>query len=277
LTQLQLKKDLVFFDIESTGLNVIRDRIVQIALIKYSKDGSVHEFESLINPGIPISEESMAIHGITPEDLKNKPTFAQIGPKIFEFIGDADLSGYNSDRFDVPMLMEELARIGLDLNIEARNLIDVQKIFYKMEPRTLKAAYQLYCGKELKDAHDALADVRATAEVFMGQLTKYEGIDYVDGDGHVTKAPIVNDISKIAQFLYDKGSIDVTQRLKVDINGVIVFNFGKYIGQPVAKTVYQDRQYFFWIQEKDFSFQVKKIVRKLLEDYEKELKQNNQT
>jgi DNA polymerase III subunit epsilon len=272
VTPLQLKKDLVFFDIESTGLNVIRDRIVQIALIKHTKDGIVQEFETLVNPGIPISEESMAIHGITPEVLKNKPTFAQIGPKIFEFIGDADLSGYNSDRFDIPMLMEEFARIGLDLNIEERNLIDVQKIFYKMEPRTLKAAYQLYCGKELIDAHDALADVRATADVFMGQLTKYNGVDYTDGDGFVTEAPIVNDISKIAEFLYDRGSIDVTQRLRVDVNGVIVFNFGKYIGQPVAKTVYQDRQYYFWIQEKDFSFQVKKIVRKLLEDYEKELK-----
>lgn len=272
MTKLNLKKDLVFFDIESTGLNVIRDRIVQIALIKVHTDGSVKEFETLVNPGIPISEESMAIHGITPDDLKNQPTFVQIGPKINEFIGDADLAGYNSDRFDVPMLMEEMARIGIDLNIEQRNLIDVQKIFYKMEPRTLKAAYQLYCGKELVDAHDALADVRATAEVFIGQLEKYKDVDHVDGDGHITPAPIANDIPKIAEFLYDRGSIDVTQRLKVDINGIIVFNFGKYIGQPVAKTVYQDRQYYFWIQEKDFSFQVKKIVKKLLDDYEKELK-----
>jgi DNA polymerase-3 subunit epsilon len=214
----------------------------------------------------------LAIHGITPELLKNKPTFPQIGQKIFDFIGDADLAGYNSDRFDVPMLMEELARIGLDLEIENRNLIDVQKIFYKMEPRTLKAAYQLYCNKELVDAHDALADVRATADVFIGQIEKYNGVDFVDGDGHITPAPIQNDIDKIAEFLLDRNSIDVTQRLRVDINGIIVFNFGKYIGQPVAKTVYEDRQYYFWIQEKDFSFQVKKIVKKLLEEYEKEQK-----
>jgi DNA polymerase III subunit epsilon len=276
LTKLNLIKDLVFFDIESTGLNVIRDRIVQIALIKYSKDGeSTEELNLLINPQIPISEESIAIHGITPEMLADKPTFEQVGQQIFDFIGDADLAGYNSDRFDVPMLMEELARVGLDLGIEHRNLIDVQKIFYKMEPRTLKAAYSLYCGKELIDAHDALADVRATADVFKGQLIKYQATDHVDGDGYITETPISNDIPKIAEFLYDKGSLDVTQRLRFDTNGTIVFNFGKHIGQPVAKTVYNDRQYFHWIMDKDFSYQVKKIVRRLLEDYEKEMKLKN--
>ncbi len=273
MIELNLKEDLVFFDIESTGLNVIRDRIVQIALIKYPKNGGEpQELEMLINPGIPIGEEALAIHGITPEMLKNKPLFSQVGQKIYDFIGSADIAGYNSDRFDIPMLMEEFARVGLDLNIEKRNLIDVQKIFYKMEPRTLKAAYQLYCGKELVDAHDALADVRATADVFKGQLIKYQNTDFVDGDGFTTEKPIVNDIPKIAEFLYDRGSLDVTQRLRFDVNGVIVFNFGKYIGQPVAKTVYQDRQYYHWILDKDFSFQVKKIVRRLLEDYEKELK-----
>jgi DNA polymerase III subunit epsilon len=274
MIELNLKKDLVFFDIESTGLNVIRDRIVQIALMKYTKSQSEPlEMELLINPGMPISEESMAIHGITPEMLKNKPTFAQVGQQIYDFIGDADVAGYNSDRFDVPMLMEEFARIGLDFDIGTRNLIDVQKIFYKMEPRTLKAALALYCGKELEDAHNAMSDVKATADVFKGQLIKYQNQDHIDGDGHITPTPIVNDIPKIAEFLYDNGSLDVTQRLRYDVNGTIVFNFGKHIGKPVAKTLYEDRQYYFWIMEKEFSYQVKKIVKKLLEDYEKNIKQ----
>lgn len=269
----QLKKDLVFFDIESTGLNVIRDRIVQIALIKYPKlGGDPIEMEMLINPGIPISEEAMAVHGITPDMLRNKPSFAQVGQQIFNFIGDADLAGYNSDRFDVPMLMEEFARIGIEFRIDNRNLIDVQKIFYKMEPRTLKAAYALYCNKELQDAHDALADVRATAEVLQGQIVRYEGVDYIDGDGKVTPAPISLDIHQVAGFLADHGSLDVTQRLRYDPNGEIVFNFGKYIGRPVAKTLYEDRQYYHWILEKEFSAQVKQIVRDLFAQYEKSIK-----
>lgn len=272
MIDINLKKDLVFFDIESTGLNVIRDRIVQIALIKYTKSGPPQEMEMMINPGIPISEESMAIHGITPEMLKNKPTFAQVGKKIFDFIGSADIAGYNSDRFDVPILMEEFARIGLDFRIDNRNLIDVQKIFYKMEPRTLKAALSLYCGKELEDAHNALADVRATVDVFKGQLVKYENVDFVDGDGHITKTPIVNDISHIASFLADHGTLDVTQRLRYDANGEVVFNFGKYIGKPVAKTLYEDRQYYQWIQEKEFSHQVKKLVKDLVDKFEKDIK-----
>jgi DNA polymerase-3 subunit epsilon len=275
MVELNLKRDIVFFDVESTGLNVIRDRIVQIALIKYFKNGNEpQEFEALINPGIPMSEESISIHGLTPDILKNKPTFPQLGKKIFDFIGDADLAGYNSDRFDVPILMEEFARIGLDFRIDNRHLIDVQKIFYKMEPRTLKAALALYCGKELEDAHDALSDVRATVDVFKGQLAKYDGKDYIDGDGFVTPAPIVNDIPKISEFLSDHSMLDVTQRLRYDHNGEIVFNFGKYIGKSVAKTLHEDKQYYQWIQEKEFSAQMKQIVRDIVSKFEKELKQN---
>ncbi|MBK8700824.1 MAG: 3'-5' exonuclease [Saprospiraceae bacterium] len=268
-----LKKDLVFFDIESTGLNVIRDKIVQIAMIKYPKGGGDPvELEMMINPGIPISEEAMAVHGITPDMLRNKPSFAQVGKQIFDFIGTADLAGYNSDRFDVPMLMEEFARIGIEFRIDTRNLIDVQKIFYKMEPRTLKAALALYCNKELEDAHNALSDVRATAEVLKGQIARYEGVDHIDGDGFVTKRPIVNDVEHIASFLADHGTLDVTQRLRYDSNGEVVFNFGKYIGKPVAKTLYEDRQYYHWILEKEFSAQVKQMVKDILSAYEKNLK-----
>jgi DNA polymerase-3 subunit epsilon len=268
-----LKRDLVFFDIEATGLNVVRDRIVQIALIKYRKgDDSPEELEMLINPGIPISEEAMAIHGITPDMVRNKPTFEQVSRKIFDFIGDADLAGYNSDKFDIPMLMEEFYRVGLDLDIESRNLVDVQKIFYRMEPRTLKAALKHYCGKDLEDAHDALADVRATVEVLKGQIEMYDGVDYIDGDGFKTPAPIKNNVDSIADFLKDGTSLDVTQRLKVGPNGEVVFNFGKYIGKPAAKILYEDRAYYQWIQEKEFSAQVKKLTTNLLKEYETKMK-----
>ncbi|MFM8487526.1 MAG: exonuclease domain-containing protein, partial [Bacteroidota bacterium] len=151
--RINLSRDLVFFDLETTGLNVIRDRIVQIAMVKLRKDGSPDEtLSTLVNPGIPISEESMMVHGITPKDLVNKPSFLQLAQQIWDFVGDADLAGYNSNRFDVPMLMEEFARAGMEFDVSKRRLIDVQRIFYKMEPRTLKAAYRLYCQKELADA-----------------------------------------------------------------------------------------------------------------------------
>lgn len=271
--ELKLSRDLVFFDIESTGLNVVKDKIVQIALIKYSKYNlEPVELQMLINPMIPISPESIAIHGITPEMLETKPTFQQVGQQIYDFIGDADLAGYNSDRFDVPMLIEEFFRVGIDFDIDNRNLIDVQKIFYKMEPRTLKAAYMRYCGKELIGAHDALADVRATVNVLFGQIDAYRGTDYESGEGEVTPNPITENIDEIAKFLADPTNIDVTNRLKVATNGEIVFNFGKYIGQPAGKTLYNDRQYYHWIQEKDFSAQVKKLTKKILEDHETKMK-----
>jgi DNA polymerase III subunit epsilon len=268
-----LKKNLVFFDVETTGLNVIRDRIIQIAIIKFFANGKPEEeLKMLINPGIPISEESMAIHGITPKDLANKPTFIEVAQKLYDFIGDADLAGYNSTRFDIPMLMEEFARAGFDFDISKRNLIDVQRIFYKMEPRTLKAALQFYCQEELEDAHDAMEDVRATVKVFKGQLAKYETTDYVDDDKNIIATPIKNDMDALHDFTNDMKIIDVTQRLKYDHNGVIVFNFGKYINLPVAETVYKDRNYYHWIIEKDFSIQVKQTVKKLLKEYDQQLK-----
>jgi len=269
-----LERDLVFFDIESTGLNVMRDRILQIALIKYPKDGGEPiELEMMINPGIPISEEAMGVHGITPDMLRNKPTFKEVAKQLFEFIGTADLSGYNSDRFDIPMLMEEFNRYGYDLEIEKRRTIDVQKIFYKMEPRTLKAALKFYCGKSLTDAHDALADVRATVDVLKGQLQKYEGVDYVDGDDLVTPAPVKNDVKALAAFTRSHGMVDVTQRLKYNSEGEIVFNFGKYAGKKVKDIISNDRQYYNWIMEKDFSVQVKKAVSKLMREIQKEKSQ----
>ncbi len=269
---LRLERNLIFFDIESTGLNVIRDRIIQLAMIRYHKDGSPSiEKSYLINPGIPISPEAMAVHGITPQDVANKPSFIQLANEIFEFIGDADLAGYNSNRFDIPVLMEEFARAGIDFDVDQRRTIDVQRIFYKMEPRTLSAAYQFYCQKPVENAHDALEDVRATIEVLDGQLRKYEGLDFVPEEGEAIPAPIIPDVDALNTFTNDLQIVDATQRLKYDHNGVIVFNFGKYIGRPAAEVLYTDQQYYHWMLNKEFSFQVKKIIKRLVTEYKKNL------
>lgn len=269
---LQLNRNIVFFDIESTGLNVIRDRIIQLAMIRYHKDGTPPvERSYLINPGIPISEESMAIHGITPRDVANKPLFHQVAKEIFEFIGDSDLAGYNSNRFDIPVLMEEFARAGIDFDIDARRTIDVQRIFYKMEPRTLAAAYQYYCQKQIVNAHDALEDVRATIEVLDGQLQMYAGKDYVPEEGEIIPAPITGDVDALSAFTTDQGVLDVTQRLKFDHTGTVIFNFGKYMGRPAAEVLYNDQQYYHWMLNKEFSHQVKKIIKRLVSDYKKKL------
>lgn len=267
-----LKKDLVFFDLESTGLSVVRDRIVQIAIIKYSpgKD-EPEELEMLINPGIPISEEAMNVHGITPADVAKKPTFQQVAQEIYDFIGDADLAGYNSNRFDVPLLMEEFARVGMEFSTEKRSTIDVQRIFYKMEPRTLGAALKYYCDEEMENAHDALEDVRATVKVLQGQLKRYEGVDVKEED-QIIEAPVRNDMKALHEFTTDLKTIDATQRLKYNKDGVVVFNFGKHVGKPVAEILYNDRQYYHWILNKEFSTQVKQIVKRLVKDYEKNLK-----
>lgn len=264
-----LEKDLCFFDVESTGLNVIRDRIVQLAIVKiHANDGREEELMELINPGIPISAESMSVHGITPAMVANKPTFPQLAEKIIKFIGEADLVGYNSNRFDVPILLEEFSRTGLELDMRNRKTIDVQRIFYKMEPRTLAAAHLFFTGKRMENAHDALADVKATINVMKGQLEKYKGVDLYDDNGLVASNPVRNDMQQLHDFTNDSSMIDATQRLKYNLDGVIVFNFGKYVGQPAAEVLVKDKHYYNWILNKEFSTQVKNLVRKLVHDYE---------
>lgn len=264
-----LDRDLIFFDLEATGLSVVRDRIIQIAMVKYpKKGGEPQELSMLINPGIPISEEAMEVHGITPKDVANKPTFQQVAEEIYNFIGNADLAGYNSNRFDIPMLMEEFDRVGIEFNIDNRRTIDVQRIFYKMEPRNLKAAVRFYCNKEMENAHDALADVYATIDVFKGQLEKYRGVDYEDDDGNITPTPVTNDMQVVHDFTNDLRYVDATQKMKYDVDGTIVFSFGKYNGKPVGETLSKDKQYFNWILNKEFSSQVKQIVKRLVRDYE---------
>lgn len=265
-----LKRDLVFFDLEATGLNVLKDRIVQIALIKFEKKtGAEKRYCTLVNPGIPISEEAISIHGITPDMVRSAPTFAQIAEQLYTFIGNADLAGYNSTRFDIPMLIEEFGRVGMDFSIEDRNLIDVQQIFYKMEPRTLRAAYRFYCGEELNNAHDALADVEATIKVFRGQLSKYAGVNLTDDKGNIIESPVVPDAKELYKFTHEQPIIDVTNRLKLNKDGEVVFNFGKYEGQVVAEVLAKDHNYYHWMMEKDFSQQVKQMIKKIYEENEK--------
>lgn len=265
--EFNLDRNLVFFDLEATGLNVVRDRIVQIALIKYFKNGKEpEELSMLINPGIPISMEAMAVHGITPKDVANKPTFQQVAQQLYDFIGHSDLAGYNSNRFDIPMLMEEFARVGLELDMSRRRMLDMQRIFYKMEPRTLRAAYRYYTGKRMENAHDALVDVRATVDVFKGQLEKYEEVDFEDDEGNIIEKPVKNDMQAIHEFFNDDRFLDATQRLKYGPDGVPVFNFGKYAGQPVVEVLKADKNYSAWILNKEFSIQVKQIIRQLMKE-----------
>lgn len=266
--EFNLDRDLCFFDVESTGLSVVRDKILQIAIVKYHKNGDApKELSMMINPGIPISEEAMNVHGITPKMLANKPTFQQVANELLEFIGDADLAGYNSNRFDVPMLMEEFSRVGIEFNMDKRRTIDVQRIFYKMEPRTLSAALKFYAGKKIENAHDALADVHATVDVLKGQLEKYDGVDMEDGEGFMIDAPVKNDMEALYRFTTDDKMIDATMKLKYNHEGVIVFNFGKYVGQNAAKVLTEDKNYYNWILNKEFSSQVKQLVKKLVKEY----------
>jgi DNA polymerase-3 subunit epsilon len=257
--ELNLKKDLAFFDLETTGVDISKDRIVQIGIVKYFADGTAPQEKCrLINPEIPIPKESSEIHGITDDDVKDKPTFKQLAKGIYNFIGDADLCGYNSTRFDIPFLIEEFERAGLSFDVSDRNIIDAFRIFQKMEPRTLKGAYKFYCGKDLKGAHDALEDIKATIEVLKGQIAKYEGVDYEEDDGSVVSAPVKNDMKALHEFSNDKNKVDLTGKLVRNGDGKVVFNFGKHKGKPVIDVINEDESYYRWAMFKsDFSSETK--------------------
>lgn len=262
---LSLPNDIVFFDLEATGLNIVQDRIVQVAMIKLFADGRApEELEMKINPTVPVSAEAAAIHGMTNEDLKDEPVFTDVAQQLYDFIGDADLGGYNSNRYDVPLLQEEFYRAGIYLDTSGRRLVDSQQIFYRMEPRTLSAALKFYAGKEMENAHDALADVRATVDIFRGQLDKYAGTEYTDGDGNVSQP--FESIDAVAAFCQDDRFLDATRRLKKGPDGTPQFNFGKYSGQNVADVFAKDKGYLRWILSKDFSTEVKALVKAIDEE-----------
>lgn len=257
-----LDKDLIVFDIESTGADAVKDRIMQIALIKYPKDGGDPiEKNILMNPQYPIKPDAIAVHGITVDMVRNKPTFKEFAVEIFDFIGDADLGGYNLKRFDIPMLAEEFSRVGLVFEMKNRRIIDAMQVFYKMEPRTLKAALKFYCDKELIDAHDAMADTKATADVIWGQIQKYENRDYEDNDGNIIEKPVRNDMGAIDEFINDKTVVDYMGRFKRNKEGNIIFNFGNNRGEEAHKHPHTLR----WMIGKDFPIQVKNIAKAILD------------
>jgi DNA polymerase-3 subunit epsilon len=259
---LKLKNPVVVLDLETTGMNIVTDRIVEIALLKINIDGSEEEKLMLINPGIPIPPEVSQIHGITDEDVKDKPTFKEVAKTLAKFIEGCDLCGFNSNRFDIPLLAEEFLRADVDIDLKKHKFIDVQAIFHKMEKRTLAAAYKFYCNKELVDAHSAMADTKATYEVLKSQLDMYQGVEHEDAKGNKT-VPIVNDVEKLSEFSAYDQNVDFVGRIVYDENGVEVFNFGKNKGVPVEKVLAEQPGYFGWMLDSEFPLYTKKVLTRL--------------
>lgn len=257
--RLNLRNPLIFLDLETTGINIVTDRIVEIALLKIDADGSEEEKVLRINPEIPISEEAIRIHGITDDDVKEEPTFKEVAKSLAKFIEGCDLAGFNSNRFDIPLLAEEFERSGIDIDLKKKKFIDVQAIFHKMEKRTLKAAFKFYCKKELTDAHSAMADTRATYEVIQAQLEKYKDTIYEDNNGRKS-VPVVNDIDQLSEFSSYNRNVDFVGRIIYDENGVEVFNFGKNKGVPVEKVLEEQPGYFGWIMNGEFPLYTKKVL-----------------
>ncbi len=244
--KLKLKNPLVFFDLETTGLNIATDRIVELSYLKIDVNGNETSKTMLINPGIPISPESTAIHGIKDEDVKNAPEFSGIAKSLAKEIEGCDLAGYNSIKFDIPLLAEEFMRADVDIDMTKRKLIDVQVIFHKMEQRTLAAAYRFYCNKELEGAHGAEADTRATYHILQAQLDKY--------------SELKNDTTYLAEFSTHTKNVDFAGRIIYDDNGVEIFNFGKYKGQRVDEVFQKDTGYYGWMMNGDFPLFTKKVI-----------------
>lgn len=255
---LKLNRPIAFFDLETTGVSLSTDRIVEIAIIKILPDGTRQVKRKLINPQVPIPKDASDIHGITNEMVKDAPTFKQAANEIKMFIENCDLGGYNSNRFDVPILMEEFLRAGMDVDLSTRKMIDVQHIFYTMEPRTLTAAYKFFCNKELTDAHSAEADVEATIDVFMAQVDKYDNLG--------------NTVESILHVIGEEKIVDYARRFSFNDKGIEIFNFGKHKGKTVAEVLKAEPQYYDWMMRGDFPLHTK---QKLTEILNRSLLKNN--
>jgi DNA polymerase-3 subunit epsilon len=247
--QLQLNKPICFIDLETTGINVSIDRIVEIAIIKIAPDGSKQVKRKLINPEMPIPAGASEVHGISDDMVKDAPTFKSVANEIKQFIEGADMAGYNSNRFDIPMLNEEFLRAGIAIDMESRKLLDVQKVFHMMEQRTLSAAYKFYCDKTLEDAHNAEADAMATFEVLEAQVQKYPQLG--------------NTVDAIVKFTGEDQIIDFARRFIYE-NGVEVFNFGKHKGKPVSQVLKEEPQYYDWMMKGDFALHTKQKLTEIL-------------
>jgi DNA polymerase-3 subunit epsilon len=246
---LNLKKSIAFFDLETTGIDVSKDRIVEISILKVNPNQSTETKTMRINPEMPIPREATKIHGITDEDIKNAPTFKQEAKNIAKFFEACDLAGYNSNKFDIPLLMEEFLRADVDFSLKNRNFVDVQVIYHKKEQRTLSAAYKFYCNKELSDAHSAEADITATYEVLKAQLDKYPDLK--------------NDVESLSKFSYHKKSADLAGRIVYNKEGKEVFNFGKHAGKTVEEVLEKEPGYFAWMLNADFPLYTKKILTEI--------------
>lgn len=247
--QLNLKNPLVFFDLETTGINITKDRIVEISYLKVKLDGTEESRTRRINPQMPIPKQAIAVHGITDDDVKDCPTFKEVAKSLVTQIEGCDLAGFNSNRFDIPMLAEEFLRAGIDIELNKRKLIDVQTIFHKMEQRDLIAAYKFYCGKELADAHSAESDTRATYEVLMSQLDRYPELE--------------NDVDALSKFSSFNQNVDFAGRMIYNENGEEVINFGKYKGLLVKDVLKKDQGYYGWIMQGDFPLNTKQKLTEI--------------
>lgn len=236
---LTLKRPLVFFDLETTGTNITHDRIVEISFIKLMPDGSVIEKSRRINPEMPIPAEATAVHHITDEDVAGEPTFAMVAKSLAQHFEGCDFAGFNSNRFDLPLLDQEFNRVGVEFDFGKARFVDVQTIYHKREPRTLVAAYKYYCDKNLEDAHSALADTRATYEVLLAQLNHY-------GD-------LPENVEELAEYASQNKNVDFMGRLVYDENGCEIINFGKYKGRKAAEVLARDPGYYSWIMSGDFT------------------------
>lgn len=244
--ELALKNPIIFFDLETTGTNILRDRIVEISYIKVMPSGNETERTLRINPGMPIPAEATAIHHITDDDVKNAPPFKQVAQELANVFLGCDIAGFNSNRFDVPMLMEEFLRTGVNIDLSRRKFVDVQTIFHKMEQRTLIAAYKFYCGKDLTEAHSANADTRATYEVLKAQLDHYPSLK--------------NDIAFLSDFSSQNKNVDLMGRIIYNEAGKEVFNFGKYKGQLVEDVFRRDIGYYSWMMQGEFPANTKQVI-----------------
>ncbi len=247
--KLNLKRPIVFFDLETTGVDTSKDRIVEISMIKVMPDGSKDVKTRRVNPEMPIPAEATAVHGITDEDVKNEPTFRQLAKSLAQFIQGCDFGGFNSNRFDLTLLVEEFLRVGVDVDLKRRKFVDVQNIFHKKEQRTLVAAYKFYCDKDLTDAHSAAADTMATYEVLCAQLDRYDDLE--------------NDIDFLAEFSEREKAVDYAGRIVYNEQGVEVFSFGKYRGQSVEEVFRREPSYYAWMMEGDFPLYTKKVITEI--------------
>ncbi|OSY87904.1 DNA polymerase III subunit epsilon [Tenacibaculum holothuriorum] len=249
--ELNLTKPIVFFDLETTGISIATDRIVEISILKVFPNGNKESKTWLVNPEIEIPAEATAVHGITNEKVVTEPTFKELAPQINEMIANADLAGFNSNRFDIPLLAEELLRVGIDFDMDNRKAIDVQVIFHKKEQRTLSAGYQFYCGKTLEDAHSAEADTLATYEILKAQLDKYDDIE--------------NSVDALSEFSSHTKRADFAGFILFNEDGQEIFSFGKYKGRTVEEVLKENPGYNSWMQNADFPLYTKKVLRLIKE------------